>query len=90
MMPPAAVPAQMPIARPRSSSGKVVMMMDRVAGMISAAPTPIAVRVPMSIPGELANAEASDPATKTSRPEVRASLRPNRSPRVPMDSNRPA
>ena len=37
----AAVPAQMPIALARSSRGKTFVMIDSVAGMISAPPTPI-------------------------------------------------
>ena len=40
-MPTAAMPAQMPIALPRSSRGKTFVMIDSVAGMISAPPTPI-------------------------------------------------
>ena len=37
----AAVPAQMPIALARSSRGKTFVMIDSVAGMISAPPTPM-------------------------------------------------
>ena len=40
-MPMAAMPAQMPIALPRSSRGKTFVMIDRVAGMINAPPAPI-------------------------------------------------
>ena len=44
-MPPApAKPDQMPIARARSSSGKVEVMIDRVTGMIIAAPMPAITR----------------------------------------------
>jgi hypothetical protein len=36
----AETPAQMPIAIPRSCGGKVAEMIESVAGIISAAPTP--------------------------------------------------
>ena len=49
-MPPApAKPDQMPIARARSSSGKVEVMIDSVTGMIIAAPTPAITRAMSSI-----------------------------------------
>ena len=44
----AAVPAQMPIALARSSRGKTFVMIDSVAGMISAPPTPIRARTAIS------------------------------------------
>ena len=47
-MPIAAMPAQMPIALPRSSRGKTFEMIDSVAGMISAPPTPITARIAIS------------------------------------------
>ena len=47
-MPIAAMPAQIPIAFPRSSRGKTFVMIESVAGMMSAAPTPIAARIAIS------------------------------------------
>ena len=46
----AETPAQMPIAIPRWCGGKVAEMIESVAGIISAAPTPWSVRAPISIP----------------------------------------
>ena len=44
----AETPAQMPIAVPRWRGGKVAVMIDSVAGFISAAPMPCTVRAAMS------------------------------------------
>ena len=44
-MPIAAMPAQIPMAFPRSSRGNTLVMIESVAGMMSAAPTPIAARI---------------------------------------------
>ncbi len=41
-------PAQVPIALPRSCGGKVFVMIESVAGIMSAAPTPCSARPPMS------------------------------------------
>ena len=49
----AAVPAHTPIALARSSHGKTFVMIDSVAGMISAPPTPISARTAMSCVGRL-------------------------------------
>ncbi len=65
-------------------------MMDRVEGMIRAAPIPMAAREAIRTSGAPAKAEAPEPATNTSRPALRVSLRPNRSPRAPMVSSSPA
>ncbi|HEY2869463.1 MAG TPA: hypothetical protein VGJ11_08130, partial [Gaiellales bacterium] len=46
-----ATPTQMPTARPRSSSGKTFVMIERVIGMTSAAPTPMTARRPIASPG---------------------------------------
>ena len=43
----AETPAQMPIAVPRWRGGKVAMMIESVAGFISAAPTPCTMRAPI-------------------------------------------
>ena len=44
----AETPAHVPIARPRSCGGKTFVMIDSVAGIMSAAPTPCAARPPIS------------------------------------------
>ena len=43
----AETPAQMPIAVPRCRGGNVAVMIDSVAGFISAAPTPCTTRAPI-------------------------------------------
>ena len=49
MAPPApANPAQMAMALDRSCGGNTTVMIDRVAGMISAAPMPMTARMPIS------------------------------------------
>ena len=64
--------------------------MDRVEGMIRAAPIPMAARAVIRTSAEPAKADAAEAAAKTSRPALRASLRPNRSPAAPMVSSSPA
>ena len=64
----AETPAQMPIAVPRCRAGKVAVMIESVAGIISAAPTPCTTRAPISISGPVASPQASDAAVKTARP----------------------
>jgi hypothetical protein len=90
MIPSPETPAQMLMARPRSRDGKVLVMMDKVAGMMSAPPTPIDARVAINTPADGAKADATDPIAKVSSPAFNARLRPKRSPRAPMVSNRPA
>ena len=65
-------------------------MIESVAGMISAAPTPISVRIAMSWFGSLAWLAASAAPPKITRPTTNAPLRPNRSPSAPPGSSRPA
>ena len=45
------IPAQMPMARPRSAGGKTLVRIDSVDGMMNAAPKPWTARVRMSTPG---------------------------------------
>ena len=85
-----ATPAQAPIARVRSAPLKMLVVIERVAGMISAPPTPISARAAMSRLAEPDQAAQSEPAPKRSRPAVSARLRPKRSPRLPVVSSRPA
>ena len=83
-------PAHSPMARARSRGSKTFEMIDRVAGMIAAAPTPISARAPMSCPGLCAYAEASEARPNKASPMARNRLRPNRSPSTPKLNSRPA
>jgi hypothetical protein len=90
-MPAAENPAQMAMARARSlASRNTFVTIDNVAGIINAAPRPMKLRVAMSAPAVEAKAEATDPSPKITRPAVSAPRRPNRSPRLPIVSRRPA
>jgi hypothetical protein len=68
-------------ARPRRDGlraflrGKTVTRIDRVAGMISAAPAPSSARVAISWVGLSANIDASDARPKITSPTVSAPLR---------------
>jgi len=89
-MPTAASAAQIPIALPRSSGGKTFAMIESVAGMISAAPTPISARMTMTSPDVSAMSAPTLASPKTVMPACSASLRPNRSPSVPNTRRSPA
>ncbi len=79
------------MARRRSAgSGKTSTTIDRVAGMIRAAPTPSAPRASISCRGLSDIAAAKEATPKTTRPAVSTRLRPKRSPRLPEVSNSPA
>ena len=58
----AETPAQMPIAVPRCRGGKVAVMIESVAGFISAAPTPCTVRAAISEPAPPARPHHSEAA----------------------------
>ena len=60
----AETPAQMPIAIPRCRGGNVAVMIESVAGFISAAPTPCTTRAPISMPALVARPQTSDDAVK--------------------------
>src|SRR6185312_10851431 len=81
-------PAQIPIARGRSSGGKTLVRIDNVDGMMNAPPSPMIPRITMSCVGDPTNAEIADPEPKTSNPTISAPRRPNLSPMVPAVSNR--
>jgi len=84
-------PAQIPIARPRSfGSVKMLVMIDNVAGMMNAAPIPMNAREMTSCVTPFENAALVDATANITRPIIRAPLRPNRSPRLPAVSSRPA
>jgi len=81
----AETPAQMPIAIPRCRGGKVAVMIESVAGFISAAPMPCTVRAPISTSGPLARPQASDEAVKMTSPAMKIRRRPKRSASFPPD-----
>ena len=78
------------IAFGRSWNGKLFMMIDRVAGMMNAAPTPITARAAISCVGSSAKLATSAAPPNTTRPNCSAPLRPKRSPRAPAGSSMPA
>jgi hypothetical protein len=65
-------------------------MIERVAGMISAAPTPIAARTPITWLAESATTAPRLASPKIETPAWSARLRPKRSPSVPNTISRPA
>ena len=73
---PPATPAQTPMARAFCSRGNVLVSVDRVAGMTSAAPSPRTPRIAISAPGLVTVVAAIEPAPKTDRPASRARRRP--------------
>ena len=58
-------------------------MIDRVSGMISAAPSPCTVRAKISISMLRDNAPSSDAPVKTTNPNMNQRFRPKRSPSPP-------
>ena len=46
-------------------------MIDRVAGMMNAAPTPMSARVPINIVADDANADSTEPIPKIPSPSAR-------------------
>ena len=76
-------PAQIPIAIPRCCGGKVAEMIESVAGSISAAPTPWAVRAPISISPEAARPQRSDESVKRTSPSRKTRFRPKKSASFP-------
>jgi len=79
------------MARARSAgSGKMLLISASVAGKISAAPTPINARAPISCPEVDTNAASAEVAAKAVSPSARVPRRPNRSLRLPHGSSSPA
>ena len=76
-------PAQVPIARPRSPSGKLALMIARLLGTSSAPPIPCTARAAISIPAPGAIPQATEAAVKTATPITKILRRPNRSPAAP-------
>ncbi len=71
-----AVPAQTPIALPRSVVGNTFVMIESVAGMISAPPMPMNARVAISWSAVFTSADASEPMPKIRKPAWSAPRRP--------------
>ena len=79
----AEVPAQIPIAVPRWRGGNVTAMIDSVAGFISAAPTPCAMRAAMSVSPLEARPQAREARVKIVMPVTKTSRRPYASASLP-------
>ena len=90
-MPAPLVAAQRLIARWRwRGTVKVLVMIARVEGMISAPPMPMLARAAISTPTEPENAAHVEQAANTARPARKVRFRPTRSARLPDTSNSPA
>ena len=72
----AEVPAQIPIAVPRSRGGKVAALMESVAGFMRAAPAPCRIRAPISSLLVFARPQRSDEIVKTAMPMTKMRRRP--------------
>ena len=66
----------MPIAFARSSRGKMFEMIESVAGMISAAPTPISARTPISWSGRVDGHDAQAREAEDRDSDLEAELAP--------------
>ena len=89
-MPIAASAAQMAMALARSAPLNRFAMIDSVAGMISAAPTPIAARTAITWFAVSASGAARLDRPNAMTPACRARLRPKRSASVPKTRSSPA
>src|SRR5437773_7312689 len=88
--PPTAMAAHTPSAFARSApSANVVVMIERAAGEMSAAPSPWSARQPISIPELTASPFKSDAVVKIARPTRNSRLRPTRSPARPPSRRKP-
>jgi len=65
------------------------MRMDKVAGMMQAAPNPMTARAAISWFTVAEKAEAADPAAKMTSPVQNTRLRPTRSPTLPITRRKP-
>jgi hypothetical protein len=81
-------PDQVPIARPRSASSNVALMMARLPGTRNAAPIPCSARPIIRMRGEVATPQITDAAVKNATPKRKTFLRPNWSPSDPPTSIR--
>ncbi len=79
-------PDHVPIARPRSASLKVALMIARLPGTRKPAPIPCRARAIMSTRGEGAKPQKTDAAVKNTTPKRNTRFRPNWSPIAPPTS----
>ena len=81
-------PAQVPIALPRSSGGNALEMIERVPGIMNAAPTPCTAREATSQPSLGAKPIVADASENTTTPNRNIRRRPKMSPsRPPVTSS---
>ena len=84
----AETPAQVPIARPRSCGGNVFEMIERVPGIMNAAPTPWTARLATSQPWVGARPIVALETANTTTPNRNMRRRPKMSPsRPPVTSS---
>ena len=85
------VPDQIPMARACSEGSRnTSVMIDSVAGMMQAAPTPMIARAEINVVTESEKAEYAEPNAKMISPARRSRLRPKRSPTLPAMRSKPA
>jgi hypothetical protein len=86
----AETPAHVPIALPRSCGGNAFVMIERVAGIISAAPRPWTARPPMSHAEDCEKPMKALEAANSTTPMRKTRRRPKMSPsRPPVTSRTP-
>ncbi len=81
-------PAQIPIAIPRCRGGNVAVIIESVAGFMSAEPAPWTTRAPISQPALVARPQKSDATVKITSPTMKIRRRPNMSASLPPVSMR--
>ena len=86
----AETPAQVPIALPRSSAGKALVMIERVAGIMNAAPIPWTMRLATSAASLGARPAVAEERAKTVTPKRKPRRLPKMSPRRPPIASRTA
>ena len=86
----AETPAQVPIALPRSRAGKASVMIERVPGIMNAAPTPWATRLMTSERVSGAKPAVAEESVKTMTPIMNMRRRPKMSPSRPPVASRTA
>src|SRR4029079_10118318 len=85
-----ATPAQAPTALARCAAGKVEVIVESVAGITSAAPTPRRARIAISQEASAWVIAAAEPTPKIARPASSVLRRPKRSPIAPAGRSRAA
>ena len=84
----AETPAQVPIALPRSAGVNALVMIESVAGIISAAPVPCRTRLAISISDDAASPAVAEESAKMMTPAMNIRRRPKMSPRRPPVTSR--